>query len=605
MKGLTGILMAALMLPVGVSVMAEDISAIEWQTNLDDPPIGDPERAIRGGTFTMSTPSYPLTFRLHGPNSNDMFANWNRMTSLELGLVTLHPTTYNYIPRLATHWAVMDDGKTLYFKLDERAKWSDGKPITADDYVFAAEFLADPLIRDPFSNQFMNDWIEEVVKIDDYTIKIQGKRESWKPLYQYGGFSPLPRHAVNLDDKWVETANYTPPVVQGAYTITDWREGETVTFTRIADWWGDDHHYLRGMYNPDRIVLRVIADSDRELDFFRRGELSWIPIQSARQWETEMNFEAIEKGWAHRRRVFLETPDGVSGFILNTKNPLLSNKDFRKGLQYLFNFDDINKNIMFNAYYRKASVFTGTPFENKELEPYPFDPRKAREHLEKAGFTRRGNDGILVNAAGQRASITLTYASRAFEPHLNRLISIYQRGGVEVKPERIEGGAMFKKALERAFEAMQIAMTANYYPDPHQYFHSEFADKDQNNNFWGFGRPDTDALIDEYRFGTDDQKRLEAMWKLDEIIHDEAILINGWQAPYLRFVYSHEIEWPDFYLPKMTNSIIETPTFWINPEKEKAVRAARSSGASLGKDEVVDVDPWGVKARMEEAASTE
>ena len=65
---------------------------IKWETNMDDPPIGDPN-ALKGGVFYMDMEDYPLTFRLMGPNSNDSFAGWNRAFTMDLTLVNLHPTT--------------------------------------------------------------------------------------------------------------------------------------------------------------------------------------------------------------------------------------------------------------------------------------------------------------------------------------------------------------------------------------------------------------------------------------------------------------------------------------------------------------------------------
>ncbi|HMZ51635.1 MAG TPA: ABC transporter substrate-binding protein, partial [Candidatus Sumerlaeota bacterium] len=102
------------------SVSAEDLSAIKWETNNDEPLIGS-EKAIRGGTFTDSLPSYPLTFRLYGPNNNDIFANWSREYSLDIRLVDRHPTTDKFIPIMATHWSIQPDNKTIYFKLDPDA----------------------------------------------------------------------------------------------------------------------------------------------------------------------------------------------------------------------------------------------------------------------------------------------------------------------------------------------------------------------------------------------------------------------------------------------------------------------------------------------------
>ncbi len=59
----------------------------------------------------------------------------------QLRLISFHPNTGNPIPSLATHWAIAPDNQTVYFKLDPRAKWSDGKPVVADDYTFGYEMM--------------------------------------------------------------------------------------------------------------------------------------------------------------------------------------------------------------------------------------------------------------------------------------------------------------------------------------------------------------------------------------------------------------------------------------------------------------------------------
>ncbi len=593
---------AATPIPTEFAAVEVDLSNVKWETNLDDPPVGS-EKAIRGGTFTVATSAYPLTFRLHGPDSNDLFANFNRPYATDFTLTMLHPTTDRFIPCLATHWSVSADGKTLLFKLDPDVRWSDGKPVTADDYLFAYEFLKNPLNLDPFSNQRMEDYFEGVDKIDDHTIRIRGKVESWRPLYDYSGFSPLPRHAIVLDAEWSKRDNYKPPVVVGPYTITDAVQGERVEFTRIAKWWGDGKHYFRGMYNPDKIVVRVIVEDDREFDFMKKGQLSFYNVSSARQWATEMNFDAMEKGWVKRKRVFLESPEGVSGFALNLKTPLFQSKDFRKGLQHLFNFEELNKNVMYSAYYRKASVFYGTEFQNPDQQPYAYDPRMAREFLAKAGFDKRGSDGVLVNTKGERASFTLLYATKSFEPHLSLIQNAYKAAGVEVKLQFLDGGALFNRALEKGFDALMISMTGGYYPEPHQYFSTEFKDKPQNNNFWGFGTAETDKLIDVYRFGKVAEERVKAMHELDRIIHDEAFIILFWTSSYMRFLYRYDVDFPESYQPKRAQTALEYQTFWIDPAKTKELEDAMKAGASLPLDPKVDEDPYGVKAALEKAGA--
>ena len=592
-----------IVLLLSFSSFADDISNIKWVTNLDDPPLGSSE-AVRGGTLHSYIGSYPLTFRLYGPNSNNAFAGWTRplvgyvFEDKTIQLVMRHPTTDNFIPCLATHWSIQDDNKTIYYKLDPDARWNDGKPVTADDYVFANEFLRSKAFPMPFENKFMEDYIESVEKISDYVIKVVGVIPSWRPLNDYN-FGPLPKHAIKADADFPERENYKSPVGVGPYVISGFKEGEFVEFTRLKKWWGEDKHYFQGMYNVDKIHLLVINDQDRAFDYLKKGDLDLYEITSAKMWSTQFDFEGIKKGYVHRKRVFLNIPQGLYGLMLNLRTPIFQNKDFRKALQYLFDFEQLNKKLMYNAYYRAVSVFEQTEYENKNLIPYGFNPKKAREHLIKSGFKKRGNDGILVDDKGNRASFTLTYGSKGIEPHLTVVKNTYQKAGVEIKLQLLEPGASFEKILEKAFEMQLIAMTAGFYPDPHQYFSSEFKDDTQNNNFWSYGNPEVDKLIDIYRFSMDKQERLDAAFKIDEIIQDDAIYIPFFMSPFIRFAYWDYVRFPEFYLHKRTEQMSDFCIYWIDQDRKKRLEEAIKMGKSLGEDREVDIDPYGVKASMD------
>src|SRR5690606_20563745 len=153
------------------------------------------------------------------PTPNDAFASWNRMSTFAFGLVSRHPVTDNYIPWMATHWSVQDDQRTIYLRLDPDAHWSDGTPITADDYVFTLEMMRSDHIIDPFYNNYAEQFYESIDRIDDYTLRIVGTRPSWRPLSDYAGLWPTPRHATVLDETWVDRTTNEPQIVPGPYVV--------------------------------------------------------------------------------------------------------------------------------------------------------------------------------------------------------------------------------------------------------------------------------------------------------------------------------------------------------------------------------------------------
>jgi microcin C transport system substrate-binding protein len=594
---------------------------IVWETNYDDPPIGSPE-AIRGGTFNYFIDSYPLTFRLVGPNSNDAFAGWNRAFTMDFGLVGRHPVTDRFIPIMATHWSIQDDQRTIYLRLDPDARWSDGTPITAADFVMTWTLMRSEHIIDPFYNNYAQQFYESVDRIDDHTLRIVGTRPSWRPLSDYAGLWPTPAHATNLDAEWVGRTQNQPQIAVGPYIVAETVRGESVTFQRVDDWWGDRKRYFQGMYNFDRIQLRVIP-IERSLDYLRRGEIDLHVENTARTWNEEYTFPAVRNGWLRRSRVFVDTPSGIYGLHMNLQAPIFQNRDFRIAMQYLFNFERLNRNLMYDEYFRQNSFFEGTEYANPEVQAYPFDPIRAREHLERAGFrrpedirnpgffgrirnvirgllfTRSDTDDVLVNDRGEKASFTLIYGSKGLERHLTVMQKEYRRAGVDVRLRLLEPGTAFERGLERKYEMILTGRTAGFYPSPRQYLHTDFQGVTNNNNIWGFGTAEVDSLIQVYEEDLSFENRLGALHRVDQIVRDDAFYIPFWAAPYIRLVYWDYIRFPDFYLPKRTQSLTDYLVFWIDPEARTQLQDAMRANRALEVDPEVDKDPYGLRQRYE------
>lgn len=572
------------------SFAAEDLSKIKWVTNDKAKPFSSPN-AKRGGTFENYLESYPLTFRIYGPNSNDMFANYNA-PQCQFNLVARHPETLEYIPSLATHWAVMKDQKTVYFKLDPDVKFNDGHPVTADDYVFAFEMLKSDFIKDPTQNKQYREDFQSVEKIDDHTLKIVGKYPSWKALDQYQ-IPPIAKHATTLDENWVRKYNWTSPVCVGAYKISDYKEGRYVTFERIKNWWGDNKKYFKNLYNFDRINFKIIRESNVAFEHFKKGDLSEYTVAISSQWAKDTDFDEVKKGWVVKRKIHYKSPSGPYGFLMNLNTPLFKNKDFRKALAYLFNFKKLNDNLMFGAYSRRNSWFAGTEYDAKPGFKYPdYDPKKAEALLIKAGYKKRGPDGILVNDKGERASFFLTYGTESFTRHMSVVAEDFKKAGVEMKLKLVDSAKSFKDGLERNFEMEIISMTASLFPDPDQYFHSDLAKVINNNNFMAFANPEMDKQIKIYKEDLDIKKRKAAMQKIEEIIRDEAFYIPFWDASFIRALYWNNLGHIPDYEPMYTYMFNTYNTWWFDADADKKLKEAKAAGTAIPKvNDVIDVGP--------------
>jgi microcin C transport system substrate-binding protein len=413
-----------------------------------------------------------------------------------------------------------------------------------------------------------------------------------------------------------------PPLTIGPYVISNMERGQSITFKRVPNWWGDKKRYLIGQYNFDEIHLRIIPN-ERELDYVRNGELDMMVEASAKNWHEIYTFPAVTNGWLRRIRTFVEWPSGLNGIYLNLQQTLFQSKDARIAIQYLINFDRLNKNIWYNEYYRINSFFEGTEFSNPNVRAYPFDPAKAREYLERAGFhrptakadrsmlgklrnvayglmfTRSDTDDVLVNDKGEKAGFTLIYASKASEPALTIMQQDFRRAGVDMRLQQLEPGTMFEHALERKYEAAIFAMTSSLYPDVHQYLGTEFKNTNNNNDFWGFGTKEVDDLIKIYEESLDPEARKKATYRIDEIVHDEAFYIPMQDAPYTRLVFWDYVQFPEFYLPKRTQQYTDWMVYWIDPAKKAALADAMKENKPYPVDADLDKDYYNIRKNLQ------
>jgi microcin C transport system substrate-binding protein len=194
---------------------------IKWVTNNTDPVFASLD-AKKGGTLRSAVMSFPLTFRVVGPDSNSSFRS--AILSNQLGLIGIHPNTENIIPELATHWAFAKDKKTMCFRLNKKARWSDGKPVTADDFAYTLEFMRSKHIVAPWYNDYYTNEIEKVVVYDDYTLAVVATKAQ-PDLHLRIGLNPTPRHFYGeLDNEFVNKYNWKIVPNTGPYQISDFQK---------------------------------------------------------------------------------------------------------------------------------------------------------------------------------------------------------------------------------------------------------------------------------------------------------------------------------------------------------------------------------------------
>lgn len=569
-----------------------------WETNLEDPVYAS-THAKRGGTFRTFIDGFPLTLRRVGPDSNGSFSGFLRPN--HFGPVALHPDTRRAIPALATHWAFGDDGRSIYYKLNPEARWSDGVPVTADDFVFAVRFMRSAEIVAPWYNEYYTERIRDVKRYDDLTYGVQGANP--KPgaeMHSTYGFGPVARHFHVLTDDWVAEANWDIEPNTGPYQVGQVRKGKYIVMERKDDWWGDDLKYFKHRFNPDRIRARVIRDPNVAFQHFLKGELDTFGLVLPQYWHDKATGEEFDRGYIRKYWFYSELPESA-GMYLNTADPILADENVRFGLAHAMNFERVIATVLRGDYERLPTVQAGFgDYDNLDIEPREFDIDKAGTYFDAAGFDTRGGDGIRVRD-GMRLSLLVTYGNPL---HTERLVVLQEeakKAGVEIKLDLLDGPGSFKKMREKKH---QIAWTGwgvgGLAPPYWSFFHSSGANVPQRNNFANFASPDLDGLIDAYRASATKAERVELARAIEQVVYDAGIVIPTFRVPYTRAGAWRWIKLPESLATRTSGSLFSPfansggfsggGLFWIDIEAKRQTRDAKERDRPFEPATIVNTD---------------
>ncbi|WP_107851997.1 extracellular solute-binding protein [Oceanimonas marisflavi] len=575
------VMLTTLGLALGLQA-AELPDNLAWETNHEDPIFASPE-AKRGGRFNMTMMSFPLTFRTVGPDSNTSFRSF--VLENQLGLYGLHPDTENPIPALATHWAFGDDNRTMYFKLNPAARWSDGEPVTADDYLFALEFMRSKVIRAPWYNNYFTEEITDVTKYDDYTISVTaGSPKSRRELLNTVGLVPQPEHFYEMSEDWVRRYNWEVVPVTGAYVISDVKRGRSITFTRLDDWWGNDLTYYKHRFNVDEIRLTVVRDLNIAYRHFLRGDVDTFGLILPEWWHDKTDTPEYRNGLINRIWFYNEMRQGAQGLHLNTAHPRLADVRVRQGIAHAINMQRMLDTILRGDYERMHGFGTGYgDFTDYDIRAREYDIQQARALFAEAGYDRQGPGGILLNAEGDRLSLAVTYTTQEHTARLAILREEARKAGLDLQLNLVDGATGFKVMLEKKHEAAWLGWSGGgLYPQYWEFFHSLNANKPQTNNLFNISDQELDTLIEQYRRTMDLDAKAAISRQIQRRVHELAIFIPGYQVPYTREAYwryvklpeskgtqrSPSLFWPMEGYPHSTGGL-----FWIDQQQKAEIKA--------------------------------
>ena len=387
------------------------------------------------------------------------------------------------------------EGKTVTIKLNGKDyKWSDGQPFTIDDYIFAIEAIGNKdytgsRYNDRYTNivgmkdfhEGKSDKISGVEKVDDYTVKLHF--EKMLPSMQLaGGAIPaytMPKHIFkDIPVKEWEQSEYVrgnKVVGLGPFTIESVVAGESVTLKA-------NEYYYKGRPKLDKVVMQVVAPN-AIVSEMKAGNYDIATMPSA-QYEsfkdlTNVTYVSTFAPSYEYIAFHLGKFDKATGKNVTDPNAKMSDVKLRQAMGYALDIDAAGESLYNGLNYGTNSIIL--PFfkdvYNPEQEGFAYNPEKAKQLLDEAGYKDVDGDGIRENKDGSKLQINFAARTRddANESLIQQYLLWWKEIGLDVQlytGRTIESNNFYEKiqADDPEIDVFSGGWGVGYDPNPANLF---------------------------------------------------------------------------------------------------------------------------------------
>lgn len=408
------------------------------------------------------------------------------------GLIQVTPEL-DYAPDLAQSWETPDD-RTIVFHLNPNAKFHDGRPVTAQDVKWTYDAVMQQKVVNTKASGYSA--VDHLEAPDAHTVIFKLKEPNGG-LFDNLNLGIVP---MNAD----ANAFKTRPVSFGPYRITDFRTDEVVELEA-------NEHWIGGPPKIKRITVRIIPDSTTRVLELRRGsvnfEVNQIPFENVSEFEKNDKLQVVKK------------PGSVWQYLaFNLKKPILSKVEVRRAIAHAIDRQRIVQDLL-----RRHGVVTDTMLAQGHwarvdgLPTYPYDPDKAKQLLDQAGYKDPDGDGPQPRFELSFKTSTDVEANLRAQMIQQMLAQV----GIKVNILSSEFGTFYEDIGKGNFD--MYSLSRNGIQDPDFYyiiFHSKNVPPEgQNRGF--YSNPKVDQLIEQGRATFDRTKRKQIYGDIQRILQED------------------------------------------------------------------------------------
>jgi len=487
---------------------------------------------------------------------------------------------------IADDFYLGDDGLSVTFHINPAARFSNGKPVTAEDVKFSFDTLMSKAAHPQFRVYYGD--VESAEVIDRLTVRFHFKNRN-RELHMIVGEIPV------FSREWLGSAPFdevddVPPISTGPYVVDSYERGRFIRYRRNPDYWAKDLSVRNGMYNFDSVMYKYYKDSTIALEAFKAGEFDYFFENYSKRWARSHTGPKYDSGEILKTELPHSNNAGMQGFVINTRRDKFKDVRVRRALSLAFDFEWSNNQLFYNQYERCDSYFsnselasTGLPrgeelellneFRQQlpssvfEVEWFPPSTnnettlrdnlKQARDLLAEAGWTVQ--DGVLKNAQGEAFELDVLLVQRGFDRIFAPYAANLKKLGIDMNYRTVDD-SLYKRRLD-SFEFDMVVASFPQSVSPGNelmnMFHSGSADMQGSRNFPGISDPVVDALIEKIINVETRQDLVVVAHALDRVLLHGEYLVPNW------YIDAHRIAYRDKFKMPETLPLYFEPTSWL------------------------------------------
>ena len=501
---------------------------------------------------------------------------------------------------LARAVRVSADKLTYKFLLRPEARFHDGSRVTAEDVAFSFNILKEK--GHPIYRSLLAKLVSAEAEGDDvFTAKLAPNRN--RDMHLIIASMPVFSKAY-WAGKDFENVTLDPPLGSGPYKVGKFDPGRFIEFERVSDYWGDRLPVNKGTNNFNAIWYEYYRDRFVAFEAFKAGRISFNQEYTSRIWATGYDFPAVREGRIKREEIPNHNPSSIQGWHFNLRREQFKDPRIRQALGLAFDFEWVNKNVMYSLYNRLTSYFQNSDMEAKGLpspaelallEPFraslpatvfgePIIPpvsdgsgrdrallKKASDLLLAAGCVRKGT--VLHLPSGQPFTIEFLSYETSMQSHEQALQRNLETLGIQPKTRIVDAAQYQARLNDFDFDITSRALGGSTTPGEglDNIYGSEGATRKGSRNIAGISDPAVDALIEVIAKADSREALNVACRALDRILRAGYYWIPMWYKATDWVAY-----WDEYSRPTTSprHGSGAPATWWYDADKAKRIGRA-------------------------------